>query len=515
MYKHILWVLCVIGWWPVNGQHINWQNFDKSAFQQAMQQNKPLLLDLGASWCHWCHVMDDSTYENPTIVQYINDYYIPTRANQDKRPDLYAKYKDYGWPATIIFSPEGNEVYKEAGYISPETFLPILQTQLHSSPITNTINNSPINYQAWTPAVKKYILDNFYYYLDTTLGAYDMSQKYIEYDGIDYAMYAAPTNKILARWLQTSITQSFNLNDTAWGGVYQYSTNRDWQHPHYEKLLGIQARYLKMYARYYALKKDASTLARLNQINSYLQTFLASPNGLYYNSQDADLIAGQHAAAFFTSSSAERLHQGIPRIDSACYAKENAQLAEAFLYSWAATGDTSYLQKAKKILTTLTTVYNAPNGGVYHDLQHTNLPLALGDQLYFANALLLYYQASGDTGALHKSVALAQWMQTHLLAPPGGLESYERANAVLPPGIVMAENIDACRFFNRLSYNSDKSFKSTAQQIFRYLTQPSLLKHIIAEPGLLLAQVELSSAPTLVKTNRLVFIQWHDYAMEQ
>ena len=106
---------------------LKWRQFSDALFEEARRDNKFILLDLEAVWCHWCHVMDKETYSNPLIVELIEKKFIPVKVDQDARPDLSHKYEDYGWPATIVFNGKGEEIVKRSGYIRPERMLRLLK----------------------------------------------------------------------------------------------------------------------------------------------------------------------------------------------------------------------------------------------------------------------------------------------------------------------------------------------------------------------------------------------------
>jgi uncharacterized protein YyaL (SSP411 family) len=99
---------------------IDWQPWSDSIFERARKEHRFVLLDLGAVWCHWCHVMEEITYRDPKVIALIKQRYIPVRVDQDARPDLSNRYEDYGWPATVVFNSDGNEIVKRQGYIPPK-----------------------------------------------------------------------------------------------------------------------------------------------------------------------------------------------------------------------------------------------------------------------------------------------------------------------------------------------------------------------------------------------------------
>ena len=95
---------------------IKWEDWTDDLFAKAKREQRFVILDLEAVWCHWCHVMEETTYAEPKVAALINAKYIPVRVDQDANPDLSTRYGDWGWPATIIFAPDGTEIVKRRGY---------------------------------------------------------------------------------------------------------------------------------------------------------------------------------------------------------------------------------------------------------------------------------------------------------------------------------------------------------------------------------------------------------------
>src|SRR5580700_3002680 len=130
---------------------IQWQDWSGTLFQQAARENKFVLLDLEAVWCHWCHVMAETTYKDPEVVQLIQSRYIPVRVDQDARPDLSNRYEDYGWPATIVFGSNGKEIVMRSGYMEPRDFAALLKAIIvNPSPGPSVHSVSKIEFGAET-----------------------------------------------------------------------------------------------------------------------------------------------------------------------------------------------------------------------------------------------------------------------------------------------------------------------------------------------------------------------------
>src|SRR5215203_1113167 len=88
---------------------ITWVGWTDDLFEKAKKENRLVILDLEAVWCHWCHVMEEKTYSNDKVAGLIQSRFIAVKVDQDSRPDLANKYEDYGWPATILFDSNGKE----------------------------------------------------------------------------------------------------------------------------------------------------------------------------------------------------------------------------------------------------------------------------------------------------------------------------------------------------------------------------------------------------------------------
>src|ERR1039457_1284128 len=100
-------------------QPIQWHEWGEDAFAAARRDNKPMLLDIGAVWCHWCHVMDRESYDDPEVAQIVNDNYIAVKVDRDERPDIDSRYQvavasltgQGGWPLTAFLTPDGKPFY--------------------------------------------------------------------------------------------------------------------------------------------------------------------------------------------------------------------------------------------------------------------------------------------------------------------------------------------------------------------------------------------------------------------
>ncbi len=175
---------------------------------------------------------------------------------------------------------------------------------------------------------------------DHTNRGWGTSQKFLDWDTIEYCLTETERgDQTFERMARETLAAQLNLLDPAWGGVYQYSTDGDWQHPHFEKIMQMQAEDLRIYALAYALWHDDSYLQAANRIRGYLKNFLTSPDGAFYTSQDADLIDGRHGGEYFRAWRQRSKEAGIPRIDTHVYARENGWAINALAVLYAVSGE--------------------------------------------------------------------------------------------------------------------------------------------------------------------------------
>src|SRR5215469_11157888 len=98
---------------------IAWMPWGEAAFDRARAEDKPILLSISAVWCHWCHVMDETSYSDPGVIATINEHFVPVRVDNDKRPDVNARYNMGGWPTTAFLAPDGSTL-TGATYLPPQ-----------------------------------------------------------------------------------------------------------------------------------------------------------------------------------------------------------------------------------------------------------------------------------------------------------------------------------------------------------------------------------------------------------
>ena len=500
----ILALACVISPQTLEAQQpmLHWQPWSDSAFAQARTQNKFVLLDLEAVWCHWCHVMDDVTYRDPVVIRLLNQRYILVKVDQDSRPDISNRYQDYGWPATVVFAADGSEIVKRQGYIPPRPMASMLQAIIDDpSPGPSVIKEAafqPADTSALPAALLASIRSDYNSQYDQPNAGWGFGHKYLDSDSVEYATrLAARGDAVSAKRAADTLHAATALLDPVWGGMYQYSVGGHWSEPHFEKLISIQAVALRQYSLAYAQTQNQEDLAAAQSVQRYVSAFLTDgPTGVFYVSQDADLRDGEENEAYFKLNDHDRRAQGVPRVDKHVYARENGWMIAALCDYYAASGDDSALAQARRAAQWIAIHRSLPGGGFRHDDADPAGPY-LGDTLAMGQAFLALYNVTGDRGYLNSAAAAAQYIAAHF-APASGTgfpTSAARANASYRPRPDRDENVSLVRFNSMLALaTGDAGYHATAVEAMRYLAARSVATRPMAAP-ILLANQEITEAP--------------------
>jgi uncharacterized protein YyaL (SSP411 family) len=483
------------------GSKIDWQPWSDSVFERAARENRFVLLDLEAVWCHWCHVMDEVTYSDPKVVELIKSRYIPVRVDQDSRPDISRRYENYGWPATVVFNAEGGEIVKRRGYLPPEVMISMLEEIIVDPSPVDYGDDEPIAKFADNPLLsqklRKSLEAAFYDTHDPKLGGLKQFQKFIDHDCVEYGLLrAGQGDKKAEEMTRRTLTFALRLIDPAWGGMYQYSTDFDWDHAHFEKIMSTQAEPMRLYALAYGQFRDERYRQAVRDLHRYVAAFLRSPEGAFYTSQDADLVKGQHSEEYFALNDAARRKLGIPAIDKHRYARENGWMINALATAYTMTGERAYLDDAQRAARWIIANRSLPGGGFRHDEKDVAGPY-LEDTLAMSDAFLALYAATGEREWLARAASGAEFIEQHFRgAQPGYLTSAPRASSRLQPKSNIDENIPLARFANLLHrYTGDARYRAMSDYALRMLVTERVAGSLLTGPGILLAAFESANDP--------------------
>ena len=390
---------------------IKWLDWTSETFQRAREENKPILLDISAVWCHWCHRLDHDTYSVPEIAEYIESHFIPIRVDTDKRPDINRRYNMGGWPTTAFLTPSGL-VMGGGTYFPPDQMRKILRdvysiwekTKDKPSPLLMPERDNTFVGDISISIVDE-VLGDIANNFDSIYGGFGSQPKFPSTDAYELVLmrYHCTRNREILN-IATLTLQNVGksrLFDSEMGGFFRYSTVRDWSIPHFEKMSEDNAKWLSLYMHAYQETGEHFYAAIAKRIVEYVMTWLSDQEkGCFYGSQDAD-------EDYYNLSKNERLKVTAPYIDMQIYTNWNALMISSFLEASVILGEASIRNFAMKSLDRVMSLnYNGKHMCHYDNEPH--LPTQLSDQIQMARTLCQAYELTGDRKFLQKSEDLVQ-----------------------------------------------------------------------------------------------------------
>jgi uncharacterized protein len=485
---------------------LDWQPWSAGIFEKAKAEGRFVILDLEAVWCHWCHVMEETTYQDKKVVALLRSKYLTVRVDQDANPDLSNRYGDWGWPATIVFGPDGTEIVKRRGYIEPENMASLLAAIIADPTpgpsVGEDIQVIPSETAVLTEAQRQELLARSRAAYDDTSGGWGDVHKFIDAESMELEIAASEKGDAnAARRAKQTFDSALNLLDREDGGLYQYSDAQDWTSPHYEKIMWYQASGLRHYALAYAHWKDPKYLQAASGVYRYLTTALSSPDGAFYTSQDADVDAKLPGKDYYALSAEARRKLGRqPRIDTKIYARENGWAISGLVAFANVTNDEIALMRAEAAARWIMSNRSLDGGGFRHGDTDRGGPY-LGDTLAMGQATLDLYAATGRREWLTAAQRAGDWINSRFKDPAGGFLTTLAPEAslatFLKPSKPLDEQVMATRFANRLHrYFGSQTYRDLAEHGMRYLASAAILDMPRTLPGVLLADAELAREPT-------------------
>jgi uncharacterized protein len=319
---------------PNRAAEIDWHPWSEEAFEEARQTHRPILLSISAVWCHWCHVMDETTYSHPSVIELINRDYVPVRVDNDVRPDINQRYNMGGWPTTAFLTASG-DILTGGTYLPPDQMASALLRiadyyQANQAEIATRVldarKRAASGVARSAGPLEPGLVDEV---LNAVRSAYDP-----EYGGFGTAPKFPQTDAILLLLEQSVLRSDDELRriavhtlermsgggtyDHVEGGFFRYSTTQDWSVPHFEKMLEDHAGLVLGLSL-------AGMTETLDKTAGYLDRVLRdTKTGLYAGSQDAD----EH---YYSMDLEERESSTPPYVDRRIYTAWNAALAISYL----------------------------------------------------------------------------------------------------------------------------------------------------------------------------------------
>jgi uncharacterized protein YyaL (SSP411 family) len=485
--------------------HTTWND---ALFTQAEKERRYVLLDLHAVWCHWCHVMNDTTYADPEVGRLIDKSYLPVSIDADGDPDLTSRYGNWGWPATIVLASDGTEIVKRRGYLTPQQMASLLQAIVDDpSPGPSIQETAPIpkaNKTQLTLAQRLSLLNIYNDLYDAHHGGWGRGHKLVDADSMELAYFEVDSNRISlkatgTRRARTTLDNNLQLIDPVWGGVYQYSDTLDWRSPHFEKLMSYQADDLRLYSEAYARWHDPRYLTAANSLFLYVDKFLTAPGGGFYVSQNADVTREITGHDFYGRDDAARRQLGMPKIDTHRYARESGWGIRALAKYSDVTGNQQALQSALKGAQWTLAHRALPHGGFRHDDLDRGGPY-LEDNVAMTQAFLSLYRSTGDRNWLAHAAETLDFIDSHLRHADAGFIASpvaQRTRGVFTDEVRLPDQnaalVRAANMVNR--YTGNPRYRSLALHGMKYLAALAASETEQMHPEIVLADRELSSAP--------------------
>lgn len=380
-------------------QKINWQEWNKETFQKASKEKKPILLDIHGVWCHWCHVMEQTSYSDQEVIEIINKDFIPVKVDTDKRPDVNKRYNQGGWPSTVFLAPNG-QIITGATYIPPDslkdTMFKVIDAFKEMKLSEVTLEDKKLKIDGSVnldnriiEKIMENMLDNF----DFDYGGFGVQPKFPMPDALNLALrqYNKTKNKDFLIIARITLDNMKGIFDNIEGGFYRYSVTKQWSEPHYEKMLETNAGMIQNYLHgYEIMKKDEYKDIAIKSLN-YIKNNLLNGDGGFYGSQDAD-------EEYYPKNLEERKKHGKPFVDKNIYTDFSSMMISTYVHAYKILKEDFYKNFAVKSIKFLLDKNYDKKYGMFHffDKKRKFLPGMLADNAYFIKALIDVFEITKD-----------------------------------------------------------------------------------------------------------------------
>jgi uncharacterized protein YyaL (SSP411 family) len=497
---------------PNRASEIQWRTWGDAAFGEAREQNKPVLLAISAVWCHWCHVMDETSYSSEDIIRVINEKYVPVRVDNDERPDVNRRYNMGGWPSTVFLTPEG-EIIHGGTYVPPEQMWQALNgVEEVWSTKREEITQRVAELRAQEAESRKSKTGDLSMDIVDTVAALVRGQYDPQFGGFgrapkfpqvrllrflldEYRRHGYPD---IAHMLHKTLgaMAASGMHDKIEGGFFRYATTREWEVPHYEKMLEDNAELLAVYAEAHRTFPQAGYDRVVRDVVRWMDTVLWRADvKAFAGSQDADEV-------YYELDSAAREKHGAPFVDKTIYTGWNALAVSAYVAAAAALGDEAIEERAHQVIRSIASRMRVdPDGRLMHFDRGDGPQVAdlLSDWAAFLQAALDEYETGKHLGALAGAVEAATAMRDRLwdAADGGFFDAPERAepgrvalrekpiedNAMAADGLMRLAALTGDEQWREIAVRALRSFvgsyrgwgqfaSSYANSIARALTEP-------------------------------------------
>jgi uncharacterized protein len=303
-------------------QPVQWFEWGEEAFARARAEDKPILLDIGAVWCHWCHVIDRESYEDPQLAELINRLFVPVKVDRDERPDVDVRYQTAisaisgqgGWPLTGFLLPDGRPFYGGT-YFPPQdamgrpSFRRVLEhvaeayrsrrdeVEGAAGALVGAVARAELfdgARGAWDAGMLGHLTSAIVERFDAQNGGFSRAPKFLHSGALDLVLeqYHATGEARLLHVVQTTLEHMARggVYDQLGGGFHRYSVDERWLVPHFEKMSYDNSELLKNYLHTYLVTRALLFRQTAESIVDWVNGVLCDrERGGFYASQDADV----------------------------------------------------------------------------------------------------------------------------------------------------------------------------------------------------------------------------------
>lgn len=295
---------------------VDWRAWSPEIFEEAQKEDKLVLVSIGYSSCHWCHVMERETFEDEAVAQMMNENYISIKVDREERPDVDQVYQTAiqllgqsgGWPLNAITLPNGKPLYLGT-YLPKEQWSEVLlkidalyrenpeQANSYADNLSQGIQETNLleisaAFEKLTQESVATSISNWKPNWDLELGGNKGREKFMSFNALDFLLdYAVLTkDEETLKHVKNTLDKMANggIYDHIGGGFFRYSTDPQWRVPHFEKMLYDNAQAIGLYANAYAIFREPSYKEIVAQTVTFLNREMKNPQGGYYATLDAD-----------------------------------------------------------------------------------------------------------------------------------------------------------------------------------------------------------------------------------
>lgn len=396
-------------------QNIAWRDWNQEAFDEAGKNGKPVLLSIGAAWCHWCHVMDSKTFSDPRVIEAVNKDFIPVRVDTDREPDINTRYNMGGWPSTVFLTAE-RDVLTGSTYMTPDQMLIVLDrvASAYGEQIdelrekakqarASTEESFKIGGRTAKAGDFDKVLEGLRSSYDPQFGGFGTNQKFPHASALQLLLFNYEATgsdddlKIVEHTLSSMMAG--DIFDRIDGGMFRYATNREWTAPHFEKLLSDNARIARVLLDAYRITENDEYREQANKVFRYIEKHLLdSETGLFHGSQDAD-------ERYYSASQEERAKLTPPRVDTALYVDSNAEAAQAYIKLYGIGKELKARDRALRIVGNLNCLPRSEDGCLCHYMDK-GVPGGFGvlsDAAHLVLTNIVAAEATGDNSYIRRT----------------------------------------------------------------------------------------------------------------